>query len=93
MPRLREQQQRLLNALWPLLAPGGILLYVTCSVFRDENAGAVETFLARHPDAAELPLEGEPGQRQPVGRQLLPGEQGMDGFYYARLIKGSTTSP
>ncbi len=93
VPRLREQQQRLLNALWPLLAPGGILLYVTCSVFRDENAGAVETFLARHPDAAELPLEGEPGRRQPVGRQLLPGEQGMDGFYYARLIKGSTTSP
>jgi 16S rRNA (cytosine967-C5)-methyltransferase len=92
LPQLSAQQQQLLNALWPLLAPGGILLYVTCSVFRSENARVVEAFMAEHEDAAELPLDVEWGQEQSVGRQLLPGEQGMDGFYYARLIKGSTTS-
>lgn len=93
LQQLPVQQQRLLEALWPLLAPGGILLYVTCSVFRRENAGVVEAFMAQHDDVAELPLDVEWGKRQPVGRQLLPGEQGLDGFYYARLIKGSTSSP
>jgi len=93
LQQLPAQQRRLLNALWPLLAPGGILLYVTCSVFRCENAGVVEAFMAQQNDAGELPLEVEWGSRQSVGRQLLPGEQGMDGFYYARLIKGSTSSP
>jgi len=92
LQQLPAQQQQLLNTLWPLLAPDGILLYVTCSVFRCENAGVVEAFMVQHDDAAELPLDEGWGERQPVGRQLLPGEQGMDGFYYARLIKGSTTS-
>lgn len=93
LPQLSAQQQRLLNALWPLLAPGGILLYATCSVFRCENTGVVEAFLAEHDDAAELPLDVEWGHPQSVGRQLFPGEQGVDGFYYARLIKGSMASP
>lgn len=92
LQQLPAQQQQLLNALWPLLAPDGILLYVTCSVFRCENAAVVEAFMVQHDDAAELPLDVEWGERQPAGRQLLPGEQDMDGFYYARLIKGSTTS-
>ena len=92
LQQLPAQQCRLLKALWPLLAPGGILLYVTCSVFRSENAGVVEAFMAQQNDARELPLDVEWGSRQSVGRQLLPGEQGMDGFYYARLIKGSTSA-
>jgi len=93
LKQLPDQQLRLLNALWPLLAPGGILLYVTCSVFRCENTAVVEAFLAQHDDAVELPLDVEWGSRQSVGRQLFPGEQGMDGFYYARLMKGSASSP
>jgi 16S rRNA (cytosine967-C5)-methyltransferase len=92
LQQLPVLQQQLLDALWPLLAPGGILLYSTCSVFRCENIGVVEAFMAQQNDATELPLDVEWGKRQSVGRQLLPGEQGMDGFYYARLIKGSTTS-
>ncbi len=84
---LARQQQRLLDALWPLLASGGILLYVTCSVFKCENSDGVQAFLQRQDDASELPLDVAWGQPQSVGRQLLPGEQGMDGFYYARLIK------
>jgi 16S rRNA (cytosine967-C5)-methyltransferase len=84
---LRDQQQRLLDALWPLLAGGGILLYVTCSVFRRENADVVQGFLDRHNDARDLGLDVQWGQAERVGRQLLPGEHGMDGFYFARLIK------
>jgi 16S rRNA (cytosine967-C5)-methyltransferase len=87
LPTLSQQQQRLLNALWPLLASGGILLYVTCSVFKQENSEALRAFLAREHDAAELPLRVQWGKVLPVGRQLLPGEQGMDGFYFARLTK------
>jgi len=88
---LSRQQQRLLDALWPLLAPGGILLYVTCSVFRTENTEVVQAFMSRHADAEEIPLAAPWGIAQPVGRQLLPGEQGMDGFYFARLTKISAT--
>jgi 16S rRNA (cytosine967-C5)-methyltransferase len=90
---LSRQQRSLLDALWPLLAPGGILLYVTCSVFRQENSEAVHAFMARHADAKELPLDLPWGLAQPVGRQILPGEQGMDGFYFARLTKIAAASP
>ena len=84
---LSQQQQRLLNALWPLLASGGILLYVTCSVFKRENSDVVRAFLDGHHDAAELPLPEQWGKSLAPGRQILPGEQGMDGFYFARLSK------
>ena len=84
---LSQQQQRLLNALWPLLASGGILLYVTCSVFKQENGNVLKLFLDKHNDASELPLPVQWGEALSVGRQLLPGEQGMDGFYFARLTK------
>ena len=84
---LSQQQQRLLNALWPLLASGGILLYVTCSVFKQENSDVLQLFLDGHHDATEIPLRPHWGKALPVGRQLLPGEHGMDGFYFARLSK------
>ena len=84
---LSQQQQRLLSALWPLLASGGILLYVTCSVFKRENSDVVRAFLDGHHDAAELPLPEQWGKSLAPGRQILPGEQGMDGFYFARLSK------
>lgn len=87
IPALAAQQARLLDALWPLLAPGGRLLYATCSVLRVENALQVQAFLARTPDArAEDPGEAF-GHADGVGRQRLPGEQGMDGFFYALLRK------
>ncbi len=84
---LARQQQRLLDTLWLLLASGGILLYVTCSVFKQENSDVIRAFLDRHLDAAELPVREQWGKAQAVGRQLLPGERGMDGFYFARLSK------
>jgi 16S rRNA (cytosine967-C5)-methyltransferase len=84
---LAVQQRRLLDALWPLLASGGILLYVTCSVFSQENGEVTAAFLERHTDAREIPADVAWGQVRPVGRQLLPGQDGMDGFYFARLVK------
>lgn len=82
-------QQQILNALWPLLNPGGILLYVTCSVLKQENTQQIEKFLAEHSDAHLLDIIAEWGHPMPAGRQILPGEDGMDGFYYARIRKNA----
>ena len=73
-------QARMLEALWQLLAPGGTLLYATCSVFPEENGLQVRSFLDRHPEALKMPLAG-------LGDgQILPGSE-TDGFYYALLEK------
>ncbi|TAN49164.1 MAG: 16S rRNA (cytosine(967)-C(5))-methyltransferase RsmB [Methylococcaceae bacterium] len=84
---LAAGQAALLDALWPLLAPGGVLLYATCSVLRQENDEQIAQFLARTKDAVESPIVADWGRAMPHGRQILPGEQRMDGFFYARLCK------
>ena len=84
---LVDAQATLLDAAWPMLAAGGTLLYATCSILREENAAQVEAFLARTADAALEPLEAGFGHDTGFGRQRLPGEAGMDGFFYARLRK------
>lgn len=78
-------QARLLDAAWSMLAPGGVLLYATCSILADENARQVDAFLARHADAVVQPLGEEFGRASGAGRQRLPGDGGMDGFFYARI--------
>ncbi len=85
LPRLAAEQARLLSALWPLVAPGGCLLYATCSVLPDENDKQIRDFLAAHTDAEEDEIDADWGHPCRHGRQILPGEDGMDGFYYARL--------
>jgi len=80
-------QARLLQQLWPLLEPGGILVYATCSVLADENSQQISRFMAEHADAEALPLHAAWGRQQDFGRQILPGEEEMDGFYYARMRK------
>ncbi|RYZ70292.1 MAG: 16S rRNA (cytosine(967)-C(5))-methyltransferase [Lysobacteraceae bacterium] len=80
-------QSRLLDACWKVLEPGGVLVYATCSILVEENAGQVDAFLARTADARVEALGGDYGQPAGAGRQRLPGEQGMDGFFYARLRK------
>lgn len=87
IPRLRATQLALLSALWPLLPPGGTLLYVTCSVLRAENEVVVGEFLEHTADAYEESFTLPVGHRCRTGWQILPGEQRMDGFYYARLRK------
>ncbi len=82
---LVAQQALLLDTLWPLLAPGGKLLYVTCSVFAAENYLQIQDFLAKYSDANEVELTTECGHQQMYGRQILPDE--FDGFYYACLSK------
>ncbi|PJK06367.1 16S rRNA (cytosine(967)-C(5))-methyltransferase [Lysobacteraceae bacterium NML95-0200] len=87
IPRLVALQAQLLDALWPLLAPGGVLLYATCSILSAENAGQIAVFLARTTDARLLPLDARFGRDTGYGHQRLPGEDDMDGFFYARLEK------
>ena len=84
---LATLQGELLDAMWPTLEVGGILLYATCSTLPTENTEVVEAFLARTPGARELDIAGQFGIKQPHGRQLLAQEGGHDGFYYAKLIK------
>ena len=85
-------QARLLNSAWRMLAPGGRLVYATCTVTRSENRDVVAAFRRSTRDAASLPSEaweGWPnfGEGDEFGRQILPGEAGADGFYYAALTK------
>ena len=91
---LAQLQSRLLDALWPTLAPGGRLLYVTCSVLRQENDDVVSDFLEKTADAREDNVLHDYNIRdlmrdKACGQQLLPGTAGMDGFYYAGLTKVS----
>ena len=90
--QLAETQAKLLQTLWPLLRPGGRLLYCTCSVFRQEGELQAQAFLAHNTDAVLMP---SPGHLLPPGAakdQPLPdnGTCDYDGFYYALLEKKRT---
>lgn len=84
---LTATQAGLLRALWPLLAPGGRLVYATCSLLRAENEAVLADFLVTCDDARALALPERYGHAAGGGRQNLPGEGGMDGFYYAAFEK------
>lgn len=84
---LVETQSRLLNALWPLLKPGGLFVYATCSVFPEENVKLLQAFLETNIDAKEEKISSSWGRESAIGKQILPGMHGMDGFYYACLRK------
>lgn len=77
--KFAKQQAAILDALWQMLAPGGKLLYATCSIFPEENMRQIQSFLVRHADASKLALPQELGEGQ-----LLPDDN-HDGFYYALL--------
>ncbi|MDQ8036430.1 MAG: SAM-dependent methyltransferase, partial [Pedobacter sp.] len=78
-------QAQLLAALWPLLKSGGVMLYATCSLLKDENEKQIAAFLAKNSDAVEIPIATEWGEARPQGRQLFTGE--TDGFFYALIRK------
>ncbi|MEO8753342.1 MAG: 16S rRNA (cytosine(967)-C(5))-methyltransferase RsmB [Casimicrobiaceae bacterium] len=84
------QQQRILKGLWPLLTPGGMLLYTTCSVFDAENEWQIRDFLSAHPEALRETISF-PADCAHAGGQLLPSGNGashnQDGFFYALLRK------
>lgn len=84
---LAGQQRRLLDALWMVLKPGGRLIYVTCSVLKQENEQSIAHFLEQNGDASERLIDAEWGHACDHGRQILPGQYDSDGFYYAILVK------
>ena len=88
-------QQKILQQAWQMLAPGGKLLYVTCSVLRQENEAQIANLLTTQNDVIELDLIEEGSSKSwglacKHGRQLLPGEQETDGFYFCALSKVET---
>jgi 16S rRNA (cytosine967-C5)-methyltransferase len=85
--QLQALQKTILQAVWPLLAPGGVMVYATCSILKQENEQQVKAFLAEHSDAVELSIDADWGTAGACGRQILTGESAMDGFYYARISK------
>jgi 16S rRNA (cytosine967-C5)-methyltransferase len=92
--RLAGLQSKMLDSLWTLLAPGGRLLYVTCSVLAAENDNVVARFLAANDDAQEDQVLQNYNIRdlmrdKTCGQQILPGTAELDGFYYAGLVKVS----
>lgn len=84
---LPNLQLSILKALWKTLKPNGVLVYATCSVFPQENSQLISKFLSETNDAVEEKLDVSWGHPRDVGRQIFPGEDEMDGFYYAVLRK------
>jgi len=89
LAQLSARQAAIVDALWPLLAPGGKLVYATCSILPQENDAVIDAALQRHPAAAaDIPLLPW-GRATRHGRQVLPGDDGMDGFYYCVIGKSA----
>ena len=84
---LQIRQRKMICALWPLLAKGGMLLYVTCSVLPQENGELIQWVTGEYADVALMAPELEWAAADNQGWQILPGEMDMDGFYYACLQK------
>jgi 16S rRNA (cytosine967-C5)-methyltransferase len=80
-------QGDMLDSLWPLLAPGGKLLYVTCSILPAENDAVIAAFLARTADARAIAPALPGSHAGQLGAQILPGENSMDGFYFSLITK------
>ncbi len=89
---LADLQSRLLKKLWSVVQPGGMLVYVTCSVFAEENQQVIRSFVKTHPEARLLPIDlplGQPIDNEISGWQILPGTDNTDGLFFARLQKNS----
>lgn len=87
---LADMQLAILGNLWPMLKPGGRLVYATCSVFSQENERVIERFAKQHSDLQIEPIAADWGIQGHYGRQLFPQERGHDGFFYAVLTKADT---
>lgn len=87
IPALVQLQHDLLNVIWPLLSKNGVLLYATCSILSSENSQQISTFMREHADVKEIKIAADWGQSCEHGQQILPGDNNMDGFYYACLTK------
>ena len=81
---LTDLQQDILKNIWSLLKPGGTLLYATCSILPEENSEQVQHFVNKNADAEHITITDKADD---IGWQILPNEDSMDGFYYAKLVK------
>ena len=88
IPRMAAEQLRLLEGLWPLLAPGGRLVYATCSILASEGEDVVRRFFTTRADAKHEPIDAPWGEARRFGRRIAPGGD-FDGFYYACLRKSA----
>jgi 16S rRNA (cytosine967-C5)-methyltransferase len=88
LPGLASHQLGILRGLWPLLRPGGRLLYATCSVLAQENDQVISAFTGSETSATVATPATEWGEPTATGRQLLPSPDGSDGLFYALLDKG-----
>lgn len=90
--QLASIQAKLLDTLWPLLKPGGRMVYCTCSVFRAEGEQQIQTFVAHHTDAVLMPSPGHLLPQSGASDAVFPDNllREHDGFYYALLEKRST---
>ena len=84
---LAKIQAELLDALWPLLAPGGRLIYATCSVFRAEGQAQLDAFLQRQADAKSHAVAGITGHLLPLADNAQQASPPLDGFFYALLTR------
>lgn len=84
---ITQTQKKLLEALWPLLAPGGVLVYATCSILPEENEQQIAAFVQRHVDCQPSLEKKSWGYATGYGWQIFPGDASMDGFFYSVLHK------
>ena len=91
---MADTQQQLLQTLWPMLAPGGRMVYASCSALKAENEQNILAFLAQHSDARDVTRQAMQGlgftaahDLSTTGLAIQAGQEGMDGFYYACLHK------
>lgn len=82
-----ELQFKLLNTLWQTLKSGGLLLYATCSILKKENSDIIKKFLNANHDCTLKSIKAQWGIDTGYGRQILSGQDNMDGFFYACLVK------
>ncbi|MGD9152869.1 MAG: 16S rRNA (cytosine(967)-C(5))-methyltransferase RsmB [Gammaproteobacteria bacterium] len=85
--KLVRKQLEILQTIWPILKPNGLLVYVTCSILPEENDQVISKFLAKTPDVQINKIDTPWGTPTKHGRQILPGQNNMDGFFYAVIRK------
>ena len=80
-------QMQLLETLWQTLKPKGLLVYITCSIFKQENSELIKQFIDNNNDCVLKPIDAEWGKDTGYGKQILTGQHNMDGFFYSCLEK------
>lgn len=84
---IQKLQMSLLTTLWQTLKPGGLLLYVTCSILKKENSDLIKQFINQNNDCIVKPIQAQWGVDTGYGKQIITGQDNMDGFFYSCLGK------